>query len=80
MPEINLAIGKLEGEIGGIKREWLSWFDDLAHPYPLPTQLLQQERQRISQLEQALEQERSEKLHLIEKLRDLGVDITDMLP
>ena len=72
--EIGLGIGRVRGEIGGIEREWLAWFDEMGNPYPLPSQLIRQERQRASQLEQALEQERLEKLRLLEKLRQLGIE------
>jgi septal ring factor EnvC (AmiA/AmiB activator) len=37
-------------------REWLAWFDETGNPYPLPSQLIRQERQRAAQLAQALEQ------------------------
>jgi hypothetical protein len=37
-------------------------------------QALEQERQRSTQIEQVLEQERREKLRLLEKLRQLGLD------
>jgi septal ring factor EnvC (AmiA/AmiB activator) len=42
-------------------REWLAWFDETGNPYPLPSQLIRQERQRAAQLAQALEQEELEK-------------------
>lgn len=72
MPEIELGIGRVQGELGGINREWLAWHDASGNPYPLPQELirqqerqlmqmnsrLQQERQRSTQMEQALEQER----------------------
>jgi hypothetical protein len=81
LEELGLGIGRVRGEIGGIEREWLAWFDECGHPYPLPSQLIRQERQRAEQLEraleqteQALEQERLEKLRLLEKLRQLGIE------
>jgi hypothetical protein len=61
--ELGLGIGRVKGELGGIVREWLAWFDETGNPYPLPSQLirrqeelLRQERQRAAQLAQALEQ------------------------
>jgi Uma2 family endonuclease len=54
--ELGLGIGRVKGELGGIVREWLAWFDETGNPYPLPSQLIRQERQRAAQLAQALEQ------------------------
>jgi Uma2 family endonuclease len=81
MPEIQLSLGRVRGELGGIQREWLAWHDASGQPYPLPQELiqqlqgqLQQEQQRAAQLEQALEQERAEKMRLLERLKQLGRD------
>lgn len=78
IPEIDLGIGRVQGELGGIRQEWLAWHDATGKPYPLPQELIRQleeqlveERQRTNQLEQALEQERQEKLRLLERLRQL---------
>jgi Uma2 family endonuclease len=70
--EVGLGIGRVKGELGGIVREWLAWFDEAGNPYLLPSQLIRQERQRADQLAQALEQERLEKIRLLEKLRQRG--------
>lgn len=85
IPEIGLGIGRLQGTLGGIAREWLAWYDAAGNPYPLPQEKirylqgqLRQERQRAEQMEQALEQERSEKLRLLEQLRRLGVDAEEL--
>jgi Uma2 family endonuclease len=134
MPEIELGIGRVQGEIGGIQREWLAWQDREGKPYPLPQELIrqlegqliekdrqlmhkdrqlfqerqqtQQERQRAQQerqraqrehqraqrehqraqrehqraveMEQVLEQERLEKLRLLEQLRQLGVNLDEL--
>ena len=84
IPEIELGIGRVRGELGGIRREWLAWHDKDGKHYPLPQELIQQleeqlmqERQRAIQLEQSLEQERIEKLRLLEQLRRLGVDVDE---
>jgi len=91
IPEIELGIGRVQGELGGIRREWLAWHDREGKPYPLPQeairqlegQLMQlegqlmQERQRAVEMEQALEQERLEKQQLLEQLRQLGVNLDD---
>jgi hypothetical protein len=99
IPEIELGIGRVQGELGGIFQEWLAWHDATGRPYPLPQELIQhleyelaqerqraeqerqraeqerqraeQERQRAEQMEQILEQERVEKLRLMERLRQL---------
>jgi hypothetical protein len=60
-----LGIGRVQGEIGGIRREWLAWHDEDGKPYPLSQELIQQlerelieQYQRAAQMEQFLEQER----------------------
>jgi hypothetical protein len=69
LPEIELGIGRVQGELGGITREWLAWHDRAGNPYPLPQELirqlegqLMQEQLRAAQIEQALlqEQQRAE--------------------
>jgi hypothetical protein len=98
IPEIGLGIGRAQGTLGGIWREWLAWYDAAGNPYPLPQELIrhlqgqlrqeqlraeqerlraEQERLRAEQMEQALEQERLEKLRLLEQLRRLGVDVEE---
>jgi Uma2 family endonuclease len=81
LADIGLGIGRVQGEMGGIQREWLAWFNSLGEPYPLPLQMirqlqaeLEQERQEASRQRQRAEQEQLEKLRLMEKLRQLGVD------
>ena len=72
IPEIELGIGRVQGELGGISREWLAWHDRAGNPYPLPQELIrqlerqliqerqraEQERQRAAQIERAFLQER----------------------
>jgi hypothetical protein len=91
IPEIELGIGRVRGELGGIRREWLAWHDKAGTPYLLPHELirqqerqlmqvesqLRQERQRAEQERQRAEQERLEKLRLLEQLRRLGVDVEE---
>jgi Uma2 family endonuclease len=88
MPEIELGIGRVQGELGGILQEWLTWHDAAGNPYPLPQELIQQleqqlaqaqqqaeqARQRAEQMEQALAQERLANQQLLERLRELGGD------
>lgn len=65
LPEVGLGIGRAQGNLGGIDREWLTWYDDLGQAYPVPSQMirqleaqLQQERQRTEQEFRRAEQER----------------------
>jgi len=53
LPEIGLGIGRVQGMLGGIEREWLAWHDQSGQPYPLPQQM-------IRQLEAQLEQQQQE--------------------
>jgi Uma2 family endonuclease len=64
IPEIELGIGRVRGELGGITREWLAWHNQEGRPYPLPQELIRQlegqlmhEQLRVAQIEQALLQE-----------------------
>ncbi|MEB3175614.1 MAG: Uma2 family endonuclease [Cyanobacteriota bacterium] len=75
IPEIGLGIGRAEGELGGIWREWLAWHDERGQPYPLPEQLIGQLQERLTQMELELALERREKLRLRERLQRLGVDL-----
>ncbi len=85
LPEIELGIGRVQGKLGGITREWLAWHDETGKPYLLPQELIRQqseqlaqERQRAAQIEQELRQERLEKLRLLEKLQQLGVNMNEI--
>jgi hypothetical protein len=40
IPEIELGIGRVQGELGGILQEWLAWHDVADTPYPLPQELI----------------------------------------
>jgi Uma2 family endonuclease len=92
IPEIELGIGRVQGELGGIRREWLAWHDRDSKPYPLPQQLirrleeqliqmdrqLMEERQRAEQERQRAEVERLEKLQLLERLQQLGINLDEL--
>jgi Uma2 family endonuclease len=85
LPEVGLGIGRMQGILGGIHREWLTWYNPAGQAYPLPHQMIRQleaeleaARQEIARQQQRLEQERREKLRLLEKLRQLGVDPNDL--
>jgi Uma2 family endonuclease len=88
IPEIELGIGRVQGEVGGIRREWLAWHDETGNPYPLPQEKIRQlsgelnkERQRTEQERTRAEQERAkaqqerEKVELLKaQLRALGIE------
>ncbi|MEB3230726.1 MAG: Uma2 family endonuclease [Leptolyngbyaceae bacterium] len=72
IPEIDLGIGRVQGNLGGIAQEWLAWYNAAGRPYPLPEELIRQqggqllqERQRAEQEHQRAEQEhqRAEQEH-----------------
>jgi Uma2 family endonuclease len=67
MPEIGLAIGRSQGMIGGIEREFLSWFDQQGQRYLSAEEQAQQAQE---QAQQAQEKAR----RLSERLRQLGID------
>ena len=52
IPEIKLGIGRVQGQMSGIQIEWLSWFDRLGKPYPLPEEIIKtlQARERRYQV------------------------------
>jgi Uma2 family endonuclease len=75
LPEIGLGIGRVQGMLGGIEREWLAWHDATGRPYPLPQERIGQLEQRAEQAEQALAQERAEKQRLLNRLQQLGIDL-----
>ena len=58
LPEIELGIGRVQGEVGGIRREWLAWYDETGKPYPLPQQLIGQLEEQLIQVDRQLIQER----------------------
>ena len=85
LPEIGLGIGRVQGKLGGIRREWLAWSDMTGKAYPLPKEQIRRmqkqllrERQRSLEIEELLQQEKLEKLRLLEKLQQLGVNLDDL--
>jgi Uma2 family endonuclease len=58
IPEIGLGIGRVRGELGGIRREWLAWHDEAGKAYPLPQELIRQQERQLRQERQRAEQER----------------------
>jgi Uma2 family endonuclease len=64
LPEIGLAIGRERGTYRGRTREWLYWYDQHGNRLPTPEEKAEQERQRAERL--------------AEKLRELGVDPSEL--
>jgi Uma2 family endonuclease len=65
IPEIELGIGRVRGQLGGIIREWLAWHDEAGIPYPLPQELIQRLEEQLEREHQRAEQEhqRAEQEH-----------------
>ncbi|NJL47214.1 MAG: Uma2 family endonuclease [Leptolyngbyaceae cyanobacterium SM2_5_2] len=74
IPEIRLGIGRVQGELGGIQREWLAWHDESGNPYPLPQELIQQLQAQLRLERQRAEAERQRAERLADYLRSLGLD------
>ena len=70
-------IARVRGRLGRIEREWLAWHNDQGYPYPLPLQRAAQLKQSLFQEQQRAEQAELEKLQLLEKLKQLGIDLDD---
>lgn len=68
MPEIRLAVGRERGTYLGRTREWLYWYDQQGNRLPTPEELIEQERQRAEQAEQALRELRAQ-------LQRKGIDL-----
>jgi Uma2 family endonuclease len=64
MPEIGLGIGCERGNYGGVTREWLYWYDRDGKRYLTPNERVQQEVDRSTKL--------------ADKLRELGIDPTEI--
>jgi hypothetical protein len=85
MPELELGIGRVRGELGGVEREWLAWHDGVGNPYPLPAEVIQcerqranQERQRADEAQLRADQAELEKVQLLDRLRQLGIDLDQL--
>lgn len=85
MPEIGLGIGTAQGTYDGHTREWLYWYDEQGQPYPVPSNLLQQERQlrqreqQLRQREQQLRQREQQLRQQAEQQRDRAQQRADRL-
>jgi Uma2 family endonuclease len=68
MPEVGLGIGHEVGREGGIRRDWLYWYDENGVRYLPPEDLLEQERV-AREREQLMRRELEERLMLEEEAR-----------
>jgi Uma2 family endonuclease len=81
MPEVGLAIGAEPQAYGGIKREWLYWYDEDGVRYPTPIERADIEYQRAEAVSQQVENEIAARIAaeqkvsiLMEQMRKLGID------
>jgi Uma2 family endonuclease len=69
MPELGLGIGHdVEIQEGGIRRDWLFWYDEAGNRYPAPEEAIAQERLQRKR-EQLIRQEIQEQLEISEQAR-----------
>lgn len=74
LAEINLGIGREQGNFEGWNREWLYWYDSDGNRLLSPDERIQQE-QRLREEERRLrEEEQRLREELIAKLRARGID------
>ena len=92
MPEIGLGIGRERGMMEGTEQEWLAWYTEAGHPYPLPEtsmtmlrnqvkrlqQQLAAERQQVDVISAQLEQERRDREELLAYLQAKGIDLEQL--
>jgi Uma2 family endonuclease len=72
MPEVGLGIGRGIGTYVAWTREWLFWYDEQGNAYPLPEELIEQERQRAARAERALQQQQQQ---TVIRLFSLGLSL-----
>ncbi len=69
MPELGLGIGhQVEIQDGGIRRDWLFWYDEAGNRYAAPEEAIAQERLQRKR-EQLIRQELQEQLEISEQSR-----------
>ncbi|BAC90557.1 Uma2 family endonuclease [Gloeobacter violaceus] len=81
LPELQLGLGRAEGEFEGWQREWLYWYDAQGQRllpawerYRQAEERIAQEQQRADQERQRAEQERQRAERLADYLRSRGID------
>jgi len=83
MPEVGLGLGRYQGEVGGLKQEILTWFDEEGNRYLSEAE---QERLRTETAEvrvakaQARANKEKARLKKLERLlKEKGIDIDNLL-
>jgi hypothetical protein len=74
MPEIVLGIGCARGSYGGMKREWLYWYDEHQQRYPTPSEQVKIASQQAQAEAQRAHREAQRAEKLAAKLRELNID------
>ena len=78
MPEVDLAIGRSQGIVGGIEREILSWFDERGDRYLSGEEQAGQAQAQAQAAQQQAEQERQARLAAVRQLHQLGLTTTQI--
>lgn len=78
LTEIGLYLGAWRGKRMEMTANWLRWWDSSGNLFLWGKELVEQERQRVEQVTTELEQERNSRRLLAEKLRELGIDPTQL--
>ncbi|MBW4697489.1 MAG: Uma2 family endonuclease [Aphanocapsa lilacina HA4352-LM1] len=74
LPELQLGLGRAEGEFEGWQREWLYWFDAQGQRRLPAWERYRQAEERIAQEQQRADQERQRAERLADYLRSRGID------
>jgi Uma2 family endonuclease len=78
LPELGLSLGRERGTYRGRTREWLYWYDQEGRRLPAPEELAEAERQRAEAERQRAEAERLKAERLAQKLREMGIDPSEI--
>lgn len=78
IPEIGLAIGRGRGTYTAWTREWLYWYSQEGNRYPTFEEITEQQQRQLAQEQQRVEEQRLRAERLAAKLREMGIDPTDL--
>lgn len=78
LEEIGLFLGVWSGKKAEVSANWLRWWNQNEQLLLWGAELLKQERERANQAELLLENEKTTKLKLLNKLQEMGVNINDL--
>jgi Uma2 family endonuclease len=76
--EMQLGLGVWQGVYGETEGRWLRWYDADGNWQPFPAEQVQLERLRADRERQKAEQERQRAERLAARLRELGIDPTEV--